>query len=170
MNHPTRLALLVLAVATLGIAACGTSISLWTPTGGGNPGVDHATQHAGVVVHVQGFGVLDGWGNPTAKLLTSNGGRDTVTFDLALVRLDVDGTQFPPSLEPGKTSIVTLAPGENHETQLVFVTTLPIQPRDGTDQQDMQVLTQEMHLHLAPLMIDGQENPLPTMIYSNPDP
>ncbi len=160
--------LIIIGILLLSLGAC-TNFVPWTAVRSDAAAI-HSVERDGVVVAVEEFGVLDGWGKPTAKVRFFNGGQKPVTVDLAQTRLDVDGTQFPPNITAGESSTITLAPGETHEAKLTFETTLPIQRRDGTDANDMQVLTQEMHLHLAPLVIDGAETPLPALVYRNPDP
>jgi hypothetical protein len=162
---------LAAAILLLGLAGCGSQLVPWTPVASEtDAGDDRVVSRNDVVVRVENFGVLDGWGNPTGELGVFNGGTEPVTCDLAAIRLDADGDLFPPTLDAGSPTTVTLQPGESFARRLVFEASLPIQPRYDTDRSNMQVLTRELHLHLPPLIIDGAEIALPVFVYRNPDP
>lgn len=170
MTARSRLVCILAAALALALPAC-TNFTAWIPVdGGAEADADHAVDVEGVLVQVANFGVLDGWGKPTAELKLLNGGTATATFDVAKVRLQVEDDHLAPTLEAGQSSEITLRPGESFDTQLTFDTTLPIRVRDDTNRDDMKVLTPEMFLHLGPLYIDGTEHALPALAYRNPDP
>jgi len=167
-SRPLSVAVLALALA---MGGCGTSLVSWVPVvDGADTQTDHVVSRDGVVVSVEDFGVRDGWGKPAGELRVFNNGDRAVSYDLATTRLDVDGELVPPILDLREGSLVTLQPGESHAAELVFDTTLPIQPRTDEGSQKMLVITRELHLHLPALRFGEQEAALPVLIYRNPDP
>ena len=164
-----RIRLLSISLLVMGLsltlAACATLFQ-WTPVrDGADLDTDHVVRYEGIEIRVQKFGVYNDDGAPTAEIRTRNGSPKPVAFGIDGFRLDIGGQLVPAVLnQEGEFPSIYLEPGESYNTRLTFA---PV-ALATTEAPKTQALPDVLHLHLAPLVIDGEYHELPVLSYRNP--